>query len=90
MQLLLPHHECFVDRVSQLEGVVTDGQVVLQSERLQHDTISDRERQTQVVTGVTFKRRGTQLTQFFNSVSSEKNRESLWSWMKKCLSDLNK
>lgn len=38
-EVLLPHHEGFVHRVSQLEGVVTDCQVVLQSERLQHDAI---------------------------------------------------
>lgn len=49
----LPHHECFVHGVPQLEGVVTDGQVVLQSERLQHNAISHWESQTQVITGVT-------------------------------------
>lgn len=52
-KVFLPQHECFVDGVSQLEGVVTDGQVVLQPERLQHDAVSDRESQTQVVAGVT-------------------------------------
>lgn len=50
-----PQHERFVDGVSELEGVVTDGQVVLQSERLQHDAVSYRESQTQVVAGVTLK-----------------------------------
>lgn len=50
-----PHHERFVDGVSELEGVVTDGQVVLQSERLQHDAVSYGESQTQVVTGVSLK-----------------------------------
>ncbi len=54
-KVFLPQHECFVDGVSQLEGVVTDGQVVLQPERLQHDAVSDRESQTQVITGVTLK-----------------------------------
>lgn len=52
-KLFLPHHECFVHGVSQLEGVVTDSQVVLQSERLQHNAISHWESQTQVITGVT-------------------------------------
>lgn len=50
-----PHHERFIDGVSQLEGVVTDGQVVLQPERLQHHAVSDRKRQAQVVAGVTWK-----------------------------------
>lgn len=36
-----------------MEGMVADSQVVLQSERLQYYTISYRESQTQVVTGVT-------------------------------------
>lgn len=52
-KLFLPHHECFVHRVPQLEGVVTDGQVVFQSERLQHNAVSHWESQTQVITGVT-------------------------------------
>lgn len=52
-ELVLPHHEGFVHGLSQLEGVVTDSQVVLQSERLQHNAISYRESQAQVVAGVT-------------------------------------
>lgn len=53
-EVLLPHHEGFVHRVSQLEGVVTDSQVVLQSERLQHDAIPYWECQTQVIAGIPF------------------------------------
>lgn len=37
--------------------MVTDGQVVLQSERLQHDAVSYWERQTQVVARVTWTRK---------------------------------
>lgn len=51
--LLLPHHKCFVHRVSQLEGVVTDGQVVLQSEWLQHNTVPYGKSQTQVIARIT-------------------------------------
>lgn len=49
----LPRHECFVHRVSQLEGVVADGQVVLKSERLQHNAVPYRKGQAQVIAGVT-------------------------------------
>lgn len=49
----LPRHECFVHRVSQLEGVVADSQVVLKSEWLQHNAVPYREGQAQVIAGVT-------------------------------------
>lgn len=57
-----PHHQGFVDGVPELEGVVTDGQVVLQSERLQHHAVSDRECQPQVVAGITFGGKGVELS----------------------------
>lgn len=66
LHVFVPQHECFIDRVSQLEGVVTDGQVVLQSERLQHDAVSYRESQTQVVAGVTWKDKRRWLTGSFH------------------------
>lgn len=48
-----PHYESFVDGLSELECMITDSQIVLQSERLQHNTVSYRECQTQVITGIT-------------------------------------
>lgn len=49
-----PHHEGLIDGVSQLEDMVADGQVVLQSKGLQHDPVSYRKGQTQVITGVAY------------------------------------
>lgn len=49
----LPQHEGLVHRISEMESVITDSQVVLQSKRLQHYPISYREGQTQVIAGVT-------------------------------------
>lgn len=39
-----PPHECLVDGRSKVEDVVTDSQIVLQAEWLQHHSISDWER----------------------------------------------
>ena len=57
--LVLPPHEGLVDRGPKVEDVVTDSQVVLQAERLQHHAISDRERQPQLLIGVSWEKRKT-------------------------------
>lgn len=41
-----------MDGGSEVENVVTDGQVVLQAERLQHHSVPDREGQPQLLVGV--------------------------------------
>lgn len=41
-----------------MEHVVADGQVVLQAERLQHYSVPDRERQPQLLVGVSWEGRG--------------------------------
>lgn len=46
-----PHHEGLVDRVTELEDVVADSQVVLQAERLQHHAVPHREGQSQLLAG---------------------------------------
>lgn len=50
--VVLPPHEGLVDGGSKVEDVVTDSQVVLQAEGLQHHSIPDRERQPQLLIGV--------------------------------------
>lgn len=42
-----------------MEDVVTDSQVVLQAERLQHHTVPDWERQPQLLIGVSLEGRET-------------------------------
>ncbi len=53
---VLPPHEGLVDGGSKVEDVVTDSQVVLQAERLQHHSIPDGERQPQLLIGVCWER----------------------------------
>lgn len=53
MLTVLPHYKSLVDGLSELECMITDSQVVLQSERLQNNAVSYRERQAQVITGIT-------------------------------------
>lgn len=55
--MVLPPHEGLVDGRSKVEDVVTDSQVVLQAERLQHHSIPDWERQPQLLVGVGWERR---------------------------------
>lgn len=55
--VVLPPHEGLVDGGSKVEDVVTDSQVVLQAERLQHHSVPDWERQPQLLVGVSWKRR---------------------------------
>ena len=50
-----PPHEGLVDGGSKVEDVVTDSQVVLQAERLQHHSIPDGECQPQLFVGVTWR-----------------------------------
>lgn len=46
-----PHHESLVDRVTELEDVVADSQVVLQAEGLQYHAVPHREGQSQLLAG---------------------------------------
>ncbi len=48
-----PPHERLVDGGPQVEDVITDGQVVFQSERLQNHPVPNRERQPELLVRVT-------------------------------------
>ncbi len=52
-----PHHKGLIHGVSQLEDVVADSQVVLQSKGLQHHPIPYREGQAQVIAGVSYRQK---------------------------------
>lgn len=54
-----PPHERLVDGWSKVEDVVTDGQVVLQAERLQHHPVPDWERQPQLLIGVSWEEKNS-------------------------------
>lgn len=59
-EVALPPHEGLMDGGSKVEDVVTDSQVVLQAERLQHHSIPDWECQPQLFIGVCWEIRNTE------------------------------